>query len=276
MVYLLIIKQYLVILKNVVKNIDIIINSYIIKLFFMTLEESLIKYGFSQKEVKIYLAVLDLGQASVLEVSRKSNIKRPTAYIILDDLIKRGLIRRLPKKKGDRFIASNPEKLVQNLKSKEKELSRIIPLLQAMYKVKKNRPSVKYFEGKKGVKEVYDEIRKAKKYIDFFGSIEILQKKVPSKLLSISDIKKMNIDVRELMPATKVNKEYFEKVKKYKNKKHQVKLMSREIKLETDNAIFDNKIAIISIKKNYFAVVIESQDIAQSYRNMYELAYKSL
>ena len=49
--------------------------------------------GLSEKEAEIYLALLELGTGTVVEVAKKSGVKRPTAYLVLDELKKMGYIR---------------------------------------------------------------------------------------------------------------------------------------------------------------------------------------
>ena len=44
----------------------------------MTLDKELQKIGLSEKEAKVYLAALELGQASVQNIARKAEVNRAT------------------------------------------------------------------------------------------------------------------------------------------------------------------------------------------------------
>ena len=55
--------------------------------------------GLSDKEARVYLALLELGTASAQTVSTKSYIKKPTTYLALEELRKKGLLTKLPKAK---------------------------------------------------------------------------------------------------------------------------------------------------------------------------------
>ncbi len=46
--------------------------------------------GLNKNEASIYLTCLELGPSSIWDISKKSGIKRPTCYIILDELIWKG------------------------------------------------------------------------------------------------------------------------------------------------------------------------------------------
>ena len=52
--------------------------------------------GLQQKEAKVYLALLELEQGTVSKIAKLSGLKRPTIYLILDDLIKNGYVTELP------------------------------------------------------------------------------------------------------------------------------------------------------------------------------------
>ncbi len=61
--------------------------------------EKLKKLGLTEKEAVIYINALSLGTFSVSSIAQKTGIKRPTCYIILDELIKKNLVTRVPRAK---------------------------------------------------------------------------------------------------------------------------------------------------------------------------------
>jgi len=241
----------------------------------MILDQTLEKIGLNQKEAKVYLATLELGQAKVSEIAQKTEVKRPTVYLILDDLKKKGLISEVPKGTKTIFIAEDPEKLVKEIKTREEALEKVMPMLRTIYNIDKHKPQVKFYEGRQGVIDVYNEIRKAKNYIDFYGTVVALKQEFQDNFIPPKEIKKMKVRVREIMSDNPVDKAYAYEIKKFGNPNHLVKFMPKKMQTLIDSAIFDNKIAIISIKIDYFGVLIESEEIAQSYRMLYELAWQS-
>ena len=75
------------------------------------LEKYLADIGFSDKEVKVYLSALELGEASVLQIAKKSKINRTTAYPVLTALQRKGLISFIQNGKKQLFYAESPGKL---------------------------------------------------------------------------------------------------------------------------------------------------------------------
>ncbi len=71
------------------------------------------------------------------------------------------------------------------------------------------------------------------------------------------------------------NSDYLKKVSQNKNPHHQIRFFPRRIEfIENDNMIFANKLAIFSLKKEVFVILIESENIANSYTNFFEMAWR--
>ena len=58
----------------------------------MNLEDILTKVGLDEKEAKIYVALLDLGSEKVHEIAKKAGVKRPTAYVVLEQLYAKNFV----------------------------------------------------------------------------------------------------------------------------------------------------------------------------------------
>ena len=72
------------------------------------LNEVIEKIGLSKKEAKVYLALLRIGQSSASLIAKNSGLKRPTTYLILEDLRKRGFVLKMPGNKKQMFISKSP------------------------------------------------------------------------------------------------------------------------------------------------------------------------
>ena len=65
--------------------------------------------GVGEKLATLYLAGLALGTTTVQELARKAGVRRPTAYIHLDELVKQGLFELVPINKKTYYRATEPE-----------------------------------------------------------------------------------------------------------------------------------------------------------------------
>ena len=64
-----------------------------------TLHNNLITLGLSDEEIQVYLAALEHGSISVLEIAKATNIPRTTVYLLIDSLVKHGLLKLMVKGK---------------------------------------------------------------------------------------------------------------------------------------------------------------------------------
>jgi predicted transcriptional regulator len=102
----------------------------------MNVKQILGQLGLSGRKADVYLAALELGAASVLDISRKSCIKRTTVHEILLDLQKDGLVSSITDGKKRKFIGEDPEKIKKDLEKRGVALSKILPILKSMYVAK--------------------------------------------------------------------------------------------------------------------------------------------
>lgn len=114
--------------------------------------KSLSHIGLSDKEAKVYLALLKFGEASASDIADEAGIKRPTTYVILDELRKKGLVIKIPHAKKSLFQAKTPDELYEQTVSNINQFEKVLPKLRSINPSKKNIKTL-YFEGIDGVKE---------------------------------------------------------------------------------------------------------------------------
>lgn len=74
-------------------------------------EKFLEELGLSDKESKVYLALLEVETDSVIDLAKKTDINRTTIYPVLESLSKKGLISEVKVDKKIRYAAESPERL---------------------------------------------------------------------------------------------------------------------------------------------------------------------
>lgn len=123
------------------------------------------KFGLSEKEIKVYLALLGQGSSSVRKLSRISGINRGTTYDILKSLKSSGLVNYYHKDTMQMFSAEDPDVLINVLEEKEKSLSDVkkdvqamLPSLKSLYHKPGGKPVVKFYEGLKAMKIVLQDV----------------------------------------------------------------------------------------------------------------------
>ena len=119
--------------------------------------QELIKLGFSEGEARVYVAALELGETSVARISEKSKIERTTVYGFLESLKKRGYLTVSMRGKKTVYSANNPKRLKNEQEEKSKLIESVLPELLSITNAIDNKPTVRYFDSKEGVFDVYRE-----------------------------------------------------------------------------------------------------------------------
>ncbi len=229
--------------------------------------------GLNTKEAQVYLGLLELGTATVHPIATKAGIKRPTTYLILEDLQKKGLISVVPREKKVMYTAESPEKLLHDLNKKQELIKRFMPNMLALYNAKKDKPQVLLFEGKEGISQVYEKIFSSPE-VWFFATIRDVFSMFPDmpKLL-MKRVRAKEMNVRELLTQTEADLDYLTWIEQSDN--YQARLAPKHFsEFLTDNAIFGDSVAFFAFEPQIFAVMITSKQISQSFKVLYELAWR--
>ncbi len=122
----------------------------------MDILNGLKKINLTDKEARVYLVLLELGPCTPYKVAKHTNLKRPTAYVIAEDLVKKGLIVQILSEKKRTYIARSPEEYFKEIEERVNEARAILPGLIALQKRTSEKPNILYFEGLSGVKQAYE------------------------------------------------------------------------------------------------------------------------
>ena len=131
----------------------------------MQIQAILKNFGLSEKEVFVYLALVELGPSSVREISAKSKVNRGTTYDILKALIAQGIVSYYNKESKQYFMAEEPEKLLSAIDQKKDDLNEVrasvvanLPLIKTLFEKQGGKPVVKFYEGSKGVRQIFEDV----------------------------------------------------------------------------------------------------------------------
>ncbi len=242
-----------------------------------SLQNSLISLGFSDKEALVYLSLLELGKGTVSQIARKASVNRTTCYHILNSLINRSLVNISGKEPKQEYGAESPDKIVSmfnNFIEKNKtfiaQSKNIIPQLKSVHNVK-GRPKVRFYEGKEGIKQVYEDTLSSHETIRAFASVEDTQHTMPDYFPSYyfrrADKK---IGIRAIFPSTPEAKEL---TKTNKQQRRETALVPADkFAFSPEINIYNNKVMIASWREE-LGITIESEEIAEAMKKIFELAW---
>ena len=80
------------------------------------------KIGLTDGEIKVYEALLELGETTKTKLAKKSEVSPSKIYDITNRLIRKGIISSVRKRGIMHFKAADPKRLNDFIKEKEKEI----------------------------------------------------------------------------------------------------------------------------------------------------------
>jgi len=236
--------------------------------------------GLTENEAKVYLAMLELGPAAVLEISAKAGVNRPTAYVQIESLKKMGLVSTQSKGNKTLFVAESPSQLEfildkeqKLLESRKQELASVLPDLTSMFNLSDSKPIVRYFEGKEGLVKMQDEFLK-KKPNEIVGitSFDDVLKVFPRQFESYTPERvKRKIHSRVIYTSSE-GPFLAESDQKMLRQSKYVK--PGDLPFNADITIFGDAVAIAALKGKLYGAIIEHQEIANSFKGLFEFAWK--
>lgn len=244
----------------------------------MNIEATLKRMRLSPKQVQVYLASLEFGEASITEISHKAGLKRATTHLLVEELEILGLLSMVQKGKRRRFSAVHPRRLLQIAQSVEREVEEILPELVALHNAAHNKPRIQVFEGTEGIRQVYEDIYASlskQKELLAFTRVDDLRD-IPGAIDEYKRVLKKlrGAKIRELNYGKGSGEVWSKELGHLRGKQHHIRLLPDKFVFgATDNLIFENKMAIFSVKKDIFVIVIESEEIVKTYKALFEWAW---
>lgn len=236
--------------------------------------------GLNKREAQTYLAGLELGPTSILEISRKTKQNRALLYQTIDGLMEKKLMVVTTHGKRKLFVAEPPKILNDLLRDKLALLDTILPELVGLDRKGGIKPVIKFYEGLEGIKDVYrpSAYSKDKKIISFIG---VEQLNSTSKALlnfwesEYAPLRKKNgVFADVIVPDTPEGLEFKKKDETFYRKTKLVPASSYNF--ENEIMIYEDFILIfVYSTKEQFAISIQSPAIAKSLGMIWKIVWNS-
>jgi HTH-type transcriptional regulator, sugar sensing transcriptional regulator len=241
----------------------------------METSEILKKIGLNDKEAAVYITLLENGPLTISGIAKASNLHRPAIYQILPKLEKRGLVSISIKGKLKYYVAESPEKLKLLVGNLNESLQSALPDLEAIYNSTGNRPVVKFFIGRDGIKNVFldlvTSLKRGEIYYRYTSNkdLEKTEKYLPRDYRKIRDEKQLERYIINNAESAK---------QKSPNLNRAVKTIPLDFSLfdqEVSMLIYGDKIAFIDFNTET-AITVENKKIAEFQKILFKFIYKSL
>jgi len=227
--------------------------------------------GLNEKEAKVYLACLELGSATVQEVSDKAGVKRTSVYNFLEDMKARGFITEVKHGKRILLTAEDPHTLLKKADEQKKQLEKVLPEFLSIYNLPGNKPKVKFYQGAEGLRRIYEDTLKLGSPIYLISDYERMFEAIEpewmwqyAKRRTEKNIKAFSI-AKEGERGQQVKTKDVEQLRETR--------FVKEVDFETEINIYGDKVALLSFRRPYAGVIIEDRAIAQTLKSMWKIIW---
>lgn len=242
--------------------------------------EALKAVGLTDKEARVYVALLQLGRASSYAVSTRSGLKKPTTYVILDELVEKGFARKIPRAKKKMYVPANPEEVFGIAEEKLQVARKALPELKSLTK-ESGKVNTLYFEGLEGVRQAMwyrMEDQKEQEVVGFYAA-NLNTSNEGYALISewLAELQKRNTTLTGITPKHETIRQFFEGDEN-RTAPLDLKFLpfdeySSKVSME---AVLDF-VRILDLNEDTMqAVIIENRYVADMLRQIFDLVWKNV
>jgi sugar-specific transcriptional regulator TrmB len=227
--------------------------------------------GITNAESRTYVAMLELGSSQAAAIVAKTGLHRRTVYDAIERLVEKGLASYIKQNNIKFYNAVNPKHIMELMKQKEEQLQEIMPQLELLQKMSKEKQETTFFKGKEALKAVFnDQINDGKEIFIFVASTkapEILKYYFPH---FDSERKKRKISVTIIFDENAKKEEYVKGIPLSK-----IRYVPKEYSTPAATNIYGDKVSIVLWAEDPIAILIQNKEIAEGYRRYFELVWKT-
>jgi len=232
--------------------------------------------GLNEKEAGVYLALVGLGKATAYAIAKRSGLKRPTVYLLLDQLRQKEVVLKIPNPKKQLFIAKDPSELwhiaEERLLSAQRGLREISALAYD-----RSDSRILYFEGPKEVAELLhyrlDEME-GKEFVGFYAYVDNGSKEMIRSIDNYNDtLRNLKIRTRGVVPdhPSLINyrnndANYLREMKVVPSEEYSSRMM-----IDAGHTF----VRFLSFVDQQ-GIVIDNPHVAKSFRQIFEMTWKRI
>jgi HTH-type transcriptional regulator, sugar sensing transcriptional regulator len=245
--------------------------------------QKLKQIGLTEGEIKVYQALLNLGECTKTKLAKESNISPSNIYDVTNRLLEKGIISKVEKNGIAHFSPANPKHILDFLDTKKQEIKKeedivnsILPNLMQKFSKTKEKVNIEVFQGWNGLKTIFEDLleecKKGDKNYIFGASKGEKEQQADIFFLKYSKAREKKgiqtkIIFNEELKQTKRIKFFL------KSKKYQVKFLQQST--PTEIMLYKEKSCIIILSKEPLVIRISGKEVTDSFKQYFEILWKN-
>lgn len=233
--------------------------------------------GLSEAEAAFYLAATQLGKESVRKIASLAGLNRSSAYSLFTTLKSRGVVSAVTKKGKVVVEPIAPRKLLALQKDRLEVLEKSVEELGYLFRVARQEPGVKFYEGQEGLKTVLQDILEEAQEVCIFGDGDAFKRAVPGWTEAYAERRVANdIKARLILRGTPEAVSSVQKLRAVKGKKLELtkmRVLPEAMNLVGGFDVYGEKVVLYSFDEKNVAVVVESPMISRMMKAVFEILW---
>lgn len=238
--------------------------------------------GLTPGEIKVYFAMLKLGQATTGPLSKESGVSRSKVYPVLNKLTEKGLAGHLMKGKVHYFSAMPPKQMLSFIEQKESALQaqkraveKIIPELELQQSLQSLKTEATLFQGFQAIKNFYLNLLKDLKPGESYyvlGAGYGPHQKATRAFFQRYHTQRAAKRIHVMMLANhNVKGTLVSATQRYS----EIRYLPQNLITDMTIIFYHNKAFLFFLTKNPLGFLIENNDAVNSFRKYFETFWKS-
>ncbi len=124
--------------------------------------------GFTEREQKVYIALLEIGLTTVGPIAMKTKLQHSKVYETLDKLQEKGLVSYIIQSKTKHYQPSEPKEILNIIEDRKRRFLDIIEELELKKKYSQSKQVAIVYEGFKSFKALFNKIEQELKKGDSY------------------------------------------------------------------------------------------------------------
>jgi len=230
--------------------------------------------GLTNAEIKVYLALLELGNSSAGPLLEKTGLQNSVVHRALNSLIEKGLISFIIEGKRRTYQASNPDNFFTYLEDKKIRFEKILPELRKKRNQSKEKKEATIFKGKKGINQMYIQLINSggKEYNTFGGGKTITYQVMGEEWWKMLHMKRIARKIKSRQVFDETIRNYGLKLNKlpFTN----IKFLPQDFEQLTETIIMGEYVGIAIFTEEPYGLLIHDPAVVHSYKKQFEILWK--
>lgn len=226
--------------------------------------------GLTSAEIKVYLALLELGSSTAGPVIEKSGLQSSVVHLTLPKLATKGFVSVVKEGRRSHYSASDPRAISNFIDEKKTQFEQLLPSLLLKQQMAKQRSQTALFEGAKGIKELlYELLEAGGKDHHTIGS--------PVESLMLGDAWWEQYHRKRAAKGIRARLLFNESLRKWKAEgrypMREIRYMQHGVEPLTETIVRNDRIAIIIWTEKPIGILIQNRTAAESYDTYFQLLW---